>query len=88
MEHHSLDSYLTPKDKMPLYIDELWLIGESICRELGYNREPESEDDNIRVFIPLDLNKKLSQEGSMVLLCIMGKRMKETNQPFVLMLTD
>lgn len=58
MEHHNLVPYPIPKDKKPLYINEPWMIDESICRELGDKREPESEDDNIRIFIPWDKNKK------------------------------
>ncbi|MZQ99690.1 MAG: hypothetical protein GT601_18650 [Acidaminobacter sp.] len=58
MEHHQLDYYPISKDKTPLYINEPWLIDESILENLPRTREPESQEDNIRVYIPLDLNKK------------------------------
>ena len=57
MEHHSLDPYPIPKDKNPLYINEPWLIDKSIYDMLP-SAEPDNEDDNIRVYVPLDLNKK------------------------------
>ncbi len=57
MEHHSLDPYPIPKDKNPLYINEPWLIDKSIY-EMPPRIEPENEGDNIRVYVPLDLNKK------------------------------
>lgn len=58
MEHHQLDYYPISKDRTPLYINEPWLIDESILENLPRTREPESQEDNIRVYIPLDLNKK------------------------------
>lgn len=58
MEHHQLDYYPIPKDKTPLYINEPWLIDESILENFPRIREQESEEDNIRVYIPLDINKK------------------------------
>ena len=57
MEHHTLDVYPIPKDKAPLYINEPWLIDRSLLEISNGSAEPEQEQDNIRVYIPLDINK-------------------------------
>ncbi|WP_418471817.1 hypothetical protein [Eubacterium sp.] len=55
MEHHTLDPYPVPKEKAPLYVNEPWLIDKSLdCYKPC--REPEDKPDNIRVYIPLDIN--------------------------------
>lgn len=59
---HILDVNPIPKDQTPLFINEPWLIDESIyieSMEQAQNaKEPEREVDNRRIYIPLDLNKK------------------------------
>jgi len=57
MEHHRLDPYPIPKDRIPMCINEPWLIDKSLA---GYprRREPEEQEDNIRIYIPMDLNKE------------------------------
>lgn len=57
MEHHTLDVYPIPKDKAPLYINEPWLLDRSLLEISNGCAEPEQEQDNIRVYIPLDINK-------------------------------
>ena len=59
MEHHTLDAFPNPKDKPPLYGNEPWLIDRSMewIMETGYMPEPLPDDDNIRIYIPMDLNK-------------------------------
>ncbi|WP_026661135.1 hypothetical protein [Butyrivibrio sp. AC2005] len=57
MTHHRLDPYPIPKDEMPLYVNEPWLIDKSLL-EYPMRFEPEEEDDNVRVYVPLDLNKE------------------------------
>ena len=56
MEQHSLDPYPIPKDKKPLYINEPWLIDKSLL-EYQLHREPDEKEDNIRIYLPMDLNK-------------------------------
>lgn len=56
MEYYSLDPYPVPKDKAPLYINEPWIIDKSLL-EYSLQSEPEEKEDNIRVYIPLDINK-------------------------------
>ena len=60
-DHHSLDVWPLPRDQKPMFINESWLIDESIyfesAKQMMSMREPEDEEDNRRVYIPLDLNK-------------------------------
>ena len=57
MEHHTLDVYTIPKDNAPLCINEPWLIDRSLLEISNGSAEPEQEQDNIRVYIPMDINK-------------------------------
>lgn len=61
MEHHDLDIHPIPREKAPMYINEPWLIDGSLLesgKKREVLREPETQEDNIRVYIPLDLNRK------------------------------
>ncbi len=40
-----------------MYINEPWIIDKSLL-EYPVSAEPEKEDDNIRVYVPLDLNRE------------------------------
>ena len=53
MDHHALDIYPNPRDKSLLYINEPWIIDETADMRIT---DPDSVADNIRVFVPLDLN--------------------------------
>jgi len=57
MEHHRLDPYPIPKDKTPLCINEPWLIDKSLL-EYPPCREPDEKEDNVRIYIPMDLNRE------------------------------
>lgn len=56
MVHHDLDPYPIPREKAPLYINEPELIDKSLelCMSIG---KLEKQEDNIRVYIPLDISK-------------------------------
>lgn len=56
MKHHRLDPYPIPKDKTPLCINEPWLIDKSLL-EYPPRREPDEKEDNVRVYVPMDLNR-------------------------------
>ena len=56
MEHHRLDPYPIPKDKTPLCINEPWLIDKSLL-EYPPRREPDAKEDNVRIYVPMDLNR-------------------------------
>lgn len=57
MEHHDLDVYPVPKDSKPLFINEPWLVDRSLLNGKKLSKEPETDSDNRRVYIPMDLNK-------------------------------
>lgn len=56
MQHHNLDPYPDPKDKGPLYINEPW-IADKTRAEYPKDSEIDKKDDNVRIYVPLDLNK-------------------------------
>jgi hypothetical protein len=58
LEHHDLDIRPIPEDKEPLFINEPWLIDDSIYESMWGKKEPENTDDNIRVYVPLDINRQ------------------------------
>jgi hypothetical protein len=58
LEHHDLDIHPIPKEKTPLFINEPWLIDGSKYEFSWGNKEPENVEDNVRVYIPLDINKQ------------------------------
>lgn len=57
LQHHNLDPYPNPKDRNPLYINEPQLIDRSKI-DCGYDEigTPEQSEDNVRIFVPLDIN--------------------------------
>jgi hypothetical protein len=57
MARHTLDIYPVPKEKSPMYINEPWLIDQSLLDETFYKQDPFAQNDNIRVYIPLDINR-------------------------------
>lgn len=59
MEHHDLDIDPIPKESRPLFINEPWLIDRFLqwIQETGYDPTPLSDDDNIRVYLPMDICK-------------------------------
>ena len=58
MDHHDADSHPIPREKAPLFINEPSLTDKFLYRWVDRTREPEKEEDNIRVYIPMDLNKE------------------------------
>ena len=59
MEHHDLDINPIPKESKPLFINEPWLIDRALqwIQETGYDPTPLPDDDNIRVYLPMDICK-------------------------------
>ena len=55
MDHHNLDIYAEPRDKSPLYINEPWIIDETADMRISV---PDPATDNVRVYVPLDLNRE------------------------------
>ncbi len=58
LKHHNLDPYPVLKDKAPLFVNEPWIIDDSNYELSWGSKEPENTDDNVRVYIPLDINKQ------------------------------
>ena len=57
MARHSLDIYPIPKEKSPMYINEPWLIDQTLINEVP-NSKDGLQADNIRVYIPMDINRE------------------------------
>lgn len=53
-----LDPYPIPKEDSPLFINAPWLVDASIDMECSSSTQSKAENDNRRVYIPIDLNKK------------------------------
>ncbi len=58
MQRHTLDPYPIPKDKTPLYINEPGLIDRTVSDEFSRGTPDEIKEDNVRVYIPMDLNRE------------------------------
>lgn len=56
MSHHNIDPYPFPKDMSPIYINEPWLIDKSLRAMADVSIEIDNNDDNIRVYVPLDIS--------------------------------
>lgn len=56
--HHILDVYPEPREKAPRIINESWLIDKTIDIVPNKRTPPENEPDNIRIYVPLDLNRR------------------------------
>lgn len=60
MTHHKLDVYPVPREMAPLFINEPWLIDKTHAFFYGtcvnQPAAPEWETDNVRIYVPLDLN--------------------------------
>ena len=72
-EHHSLDIHPIPREKQPMYINEPWLIDKRWKYGLA-NRsaDPDDQPDNIRVYIPFDINRKAIIERLRGIIVSMG----------------
>ena len=57
-QHHILDVWPEPKESMPRFINEAWLVDDTVNVVPDERTPPEKEPDNIRIYVPLDLNKK------------------------------
>lgn len=57
-QHHILDVWPEPKETMPRFINEAWLVDDTVNVIPDKRTPPEKESDNIRIYVPLDLNKK------------------------------
>jgi hypothetical protein len=58
LEHHDLDIHPIPSNVSPIFINGPWLIDQSTQGLSWGNKEADNADDNVRVYIPLDINKQ------------------------------
>ena len=56
MKRYDFYPYPDPKDKIPLYINDPEIIDNTVNNE-GLTYKDTEETDNIRIYVPLDLNK-------------------------------
>lgn len=56
--HHELDIDPLINTKNAIFVNEPWIADKSMLYMESENKEPDSEEDNIRVFVPIDLNHK------------------------------
>ena len=59
MHHHNLDVHPIPKGKTPLYINEPQLADPVLWEMEPDNCDPQAEADNVRFYVPIDLNRKM-----------------------------
>lgn len=57
MDQHIIDIYPEPREETPRFINEPWLIDKYLYDYGPRNREPDHQEDNIRIYVPLDLNR-------------------------------
>lgn len=58
LKHHDLDPYPEPQNKAPLYVNEPWMIDSSLSEYPRGTDGSEKAEDNIRVYIPLDISRQ------------------------------
>lgn len=56
--HHRLDIDPIPKEKAPMYVNEPWLVDASLLEYATNLKQPDEEADNVRVYVPIDINRK------------------------------
>lgn len=55
---HTIDIHPEPIEEEPRFVNEPLLIDSSLFKYGDYKSEPEKEEDNTRVYVPLDLNRE------------------------------
>ena len=57
IRHPQLDVYPVPREKSPVFINQPWLLDETLY-ESPLTKEPEPYSDNVRIYLPMDLNRE------------------------------
>ena len=76
--HHMLD--IAPIPEKVLYINEPWLIDSSFDGMEKVSEEPDPNPDNVRVYLPLDLNAEAILRRLRYASIATERRMKPTSQ--------
>lgn len=83
-EPHSLEVSPVPGDKQPLYINEPWLVDKRWKYELSSrSADPDDQPDNIRVYIPLDINRQAIIERLRSIIVDMGAASEQNESEYV-----
>ena len=61
MLHHSIDIEPVPRGKGARFVNEPWLVDVSFEAMEKWSAEPEDEPDNVRIYVPVDLNAEAIQ---------------------------
>ena len=56
--HHILDVYPEPREKAARFINETWLIDKTVKIVPNRRTPQEGDPDNIRIYVPLNLNRR------------------------------
>ena len=56
MTHHPIDIEPVPVGNAARFINEPWLVDVSFEAMEKWSAEPEDESDNVRIYVPVDLN--------------------------------
>ena len=83
MAHHNLDIYPIPKDKSPMFINEPYLIDQSLLSD-SLIIQDDLNEDNIRVYIPLDINREAVLRRIKMIIEKYGEANKENEAAFQL----
>ena len=57
MMDHTLDNHPIPEEQA-LFINEPWLVDDYLFQYGKWEREPDLAFDNVRIYVPLDLNRE------------------------------
>ena len=81
MRHHYLEIEPIPKGKA-LFINEPWLTDASYSESLPLNKEPEAQPDNVRIYVPLDLNKEAILRRLADIVCRFGEATEKNESDY------
>jgi hypothetical protein len=79
IEHHDLDIHAVPEDRQPLFVNETWLADKYLHE---FQTDTRAEKDNVRIYIPLDLNKKVILERLDRIICHYGEANESNESEF------
>ena len=85
--HHTLGVHPKPEDRKPLFVNEPWLIDCSLIDvyEPGRDRrDPECQPDNVRIYVPLDLNREAILRRMRYIIYSYGEVSEENESDFSL----
>ena len=80
MINHKIDVWSVPREETPRFINETHLIDKTLL-EMPEEVADMAEEDNIRIFVPLDLNKKAILRR---LRCIVNHYGEEVRLPVII----